>query len=110
MHQCGPAETVFRKTIEIDPYLAPAYFNLGSVLVGQKRYCEALDQYEAALRIDPDYELTATWAAMMYEELDQWEEALKKWEMVLQINPNNEQARSKVEQAKQKIEDKVNDF
>jgi 4-amino-4-deoxy-L-arabinose transferase-like glycosyltransferase/cytochrome c-type biogenesis protein CcmH/NrfG len=110
MHQYGPAETVFRKTIEIDPYLAPAYFNLGSVLVGQKRYCEALDQYEAALRIDPDYELTATWAAMMYEELDQWEEALKKWEMVLQINPNNEQARSKVEQAKQKIEDKVNDF
>lgn len=110
MQQLELAELMLRRTLEIDPNNSGAYFNLGSVLVGQKRYAEALDQYETALRIDPGYELAATWAAMMYEELNQWEEALKKWEMILQINPNNEQARLKIEQAKQKIDSTVNNF
>jgi 4-amino-4-deoxy-L-arabinose transferase-like glycosyltransferase len=110
MQQFELAELALRRTLEIDPNNSGAYFNLGSVLVGQKRYAEALDQYETALRIDTGYELAAIWAAMMCEELDQWEEALRKWEMVLWINPNNEQARSKIEQAKKKIEGAVNDF
>ncbi|NIN00239.1 MAG: tetratricopeptide repeat protein [candidate division Zixibacteria bacterium] len=101
MERYEMAEKIFKKVLGIDAYLAPAHFNLGSVYVAQNRYAEAIDEYEAALGIDPNYELAAAWAAVVYERLDQRDEALKKWERVLQINPYNQQAKRKIEEAKQ---------
>jgi tetratricopeptide (TPR) repeat protein len=104
MERYDTAEKIFKKVLSIDPYLAQAHFNLGSVYVALNRYAEAINEYEAALEIIPNYELAAAWAAVVYERLGQWEEALKKWERVLQINPYNQQAKRKIEEAKQSAE------
>jgi tetratricopeptide (TPR) repeat protein len=104
MERYDTAEKIFKKVLRIDPYLAPAHFNLGSVYVAQNRYPEAINQYEAALEIDPNYEFAAAWAAVVYERLGQSGEALIKWERVLHINPYNQQAKRKIEEAKQGVE------
>ena len=40
-----------------NPNYAPAYFELGVIYTGLKRYEEAIASYKEALRIDPDYTL-----------------------------------------------------
>ncbi len=49
------AEKELRRTLQIDADYEEAENNLGSVLVEEKRYTEALVHYQNALRIDPDY-------------------------------------------------------
>ena len=48
------AETLWRGTIAANPGCASAYYNLGVVLVRQRRLDEAIAQFQAALRIRPD--------------------------------------------------------
>jgi tetratricopeptide (TPR) repeat protein len=53
LHETGPAESAFRKCLDIDPNHALAHYNLGTVYDTQKRYDDAIEEYRRALVLDP---------------------------------------------------------
>lgn len=59
--KCGrlkQAETYFRRALKCsEGCLEEAYFNLGGILLGRRKYSEAVDCYEKALKIDPKYKI-----------------------------------------------------
>lgn len=48
------AEDAFREAISIDPELAQAHANLGTILANQNKLAEAIPQFEEAVRLRPD--------------------------------------------------------
>ncbi|NND60151.1 MAG: tetratricopeptide repeat protein, partial [Gammaproteobacteria bacterium] len=60
--QAAEAEHLFKEAVRLDPLHRAAHFSLGEMLVQQKRYEEAIEHLEAAVR-DPD---RATVAALTY--------------------------------------------
>ena len=48
------AEVAYRKAIALDPRFAPAYTNLGGLLVKQERYKEAQAALQRAISLDPE--------------------------------------------------------
>jgi tetratricopeptide (TPR) repeat protein len=52
------AETYFRRALQSsEGHLEEAYFNLGGILIGKRKYLEAIECYQAALMIDPKYKI-----------------------------------------------------
>ena len=50
------AEALFRKAIEDDPHYARAHTYLGNALYKQTRVLEAVQQWQIAIRVEPDSE------------------------------------------------------
>ncbi|MDB2476136.1 tetratricopeptide repeat protein, partial [Paracoccaceae bacterium] len=50
------AASAFRKIISINPSQASGYYNLGNVLRDNQKFDEALEAYDKALNLKPDYE------------------------------------------------------
>ena len=48
------AEVDYRKALEINPQSATAMYNLGNALLMQQKVQEAMEQYDAASRIEKD--------------------------------------------------------
>jgi len=48
------AEAAFRQAIELDPELAQAHANLGTVLANQNKMAEAIPEFEEAVRLKPE--------------------------------------------------------
>ncbi len=48
------AEAAFRQAIEMEPELAQAHANLGTVLANQNKVAEAIPQFEEAVRLKPE--------------------------------------------------------
>ncbi|RPI55298.1 MAG: hypothetical protein EHM55_08315, partial [Acidobacteria bacterium] len=95
------AETLFRDTIARNPQAWMAYQNLGTDLANQNRLAEAIDAFEGALRVKPDYAEARNnlvlahmrlgdAAAEVPERLDQ---AIRHYEAVLRIAPGDFRAR-----------------
>ena len=51
----GPAETLYRTAIGLDPALVEAHASLGYLLTRQGRLREAIEASEAAIRLRPDF-------------------------------------------------------
>ena len=52
------AQTHFRRALKCsEGSLEEAYFNLGGILLGQRKYSEAILCYEEALKMDPKYSI-----------------------------------------------------
>ena len=52
------AEAHFRRALKCsEGCLDEAYFNLGGILLGARKYSEAIKCYEEALKIDPKYKI-----------------------------------------------------
>ena len=51
--QTAEATSAYREAIEIDPDLAPAFFNLGQILRGEGKHGPAAHAYERAARLRP---------------------------------------------------------
>jgi tetratricopeptide (TPR) repeat protein len=47
-------ESLLKRAVALDPKFADAYFQLGVLYSDQRKYREAAEQYELALKIDPD--------------------------------------------------------
>lgn len=48
------AEAAFRKAIELNPNLAEAHANLGSIWANQNKLTEAISQFQTAIRLKPN--------------------------------------------------------
>jgi tetratricopeptide (TPR) repeat protein len=98
-----PSITAYRRVLTaakegkyFDPHLEFAYWGLGEALRGQRDYHGAADAYSAiqALRQpDADLLLRANLAAgQMFDVLSEREQAIKKYEAVVALNADSEQA------------------
>ena len=86
----GAAE--FRKAVAANPNSVPALINLGAALTQTGDLKEAAEQFEQALRIDPD-NLNAHYNLAVLLLNDNQQAAIVHLEAVLKINPNDLGAR-----------------
>jgi len=96
------AEEVYQKAIEWNPKLAQAYINLGNVYFIQKKFPEAENYYKKAVELKDSHIGAHRSLAAFYTNTNRHSLALKEWEKILELNPQDKQAKSMIEQAKVK--------
>ena len=102
------ARVFYEKVVKAQPANANAHFDLGNVYLQEKRYSDALGQYEkvgkpvalAASRMDSYYFNKA----ICYAGLDRMADAVRSLEDCLKVNPKNQEAESLLEIYKEKTE------
>jgi tetratricopeptide (TPR) repeat protein len=62
--------------------------NKGVALVGLGRYLEAIQSYDNALKIDPNYDLTLNNKGLSLYNLGRYQEAINCFDRILILNPN----------------------
>lgn len=91
------AATTLRNAIEVRPNAYSARLLLGNILVFQDKYEEALDYLNFAEKVKPNDKVTILMLAKCYDGLGHKEEARKYYEKLLQIEPDNEEAKQALE-------------
>jgi tetratricopeptide (TPR) repeat protein len=64
------AETCYKKAVEINPRNTANLFNFGCLYYKMKNYVKALEMFEKALAVDPDFEEAKEWAKKAREKLN----------------------------------------
>lgn len=77
--------TVFAQTKE-------DYYRNGYVYFSQGDYAKALDSYQKALEVDPQFVDARYWLGKTLEKMGRLEEAVKEWRMVLIVAPRHRDA------------------
>ena len=80
--------TIWQDTVDKCPDNPRAHDNLGIALREQGRLPEAIDQYEQALRLKPDYAPTRYNLGIALLQLGRTQEAIQLWQQALQIKPD----------------------
>ncbi len=105
----GKAEEYIAKAIDLRENDSPEdycdyYYVQGSILKNADKYREALDSYE---KFVSNYRMTENAAMNMancHELLEEWGEALRFYEQVLEINPENERVNGRIVDLYKKID------
>jgi tetratricopeptide (TPR) repeat protein len=95
--QCGiyhDLETLWRDTIEKNREAWMARVNLGQLLSSQGRTDEAIEQYEAALQIRPEYDKAHNNLGLALEARGERKRAIHHYRMAIRINPRSASALS----------------
>jgi tetratricopeptide (TPR) repeat protein len=82
------AETELKKAIEIDDSYLPAYSAFASILIGQNKTDEAIEQYQKVVAKKPD-SAVYTLIAMLYDAKQSFDESEKHYRKALELNPDN---------------------
>ncbi len=82
------AETALKKAIEIDDSYLPAYSAFASILIGQNKTDEAIEQYQKVVAKKPD-SAVYTLIAMLYDAKQSFDESEKNYRKALELNPDN---------------------
>jgi tetratricopeptide (TPR) repeat protein/O-antigen ligase len=96
------AEEVYQKAVEWNPKLGESYINLGNVYFMQGKFAEAENSYKKAVEIDDSNISAHRSLAAFYWNLRKYDLSLKEWEKILELNPEDKQAKSLIEQMKAK--------
>jgi hypothetical protein len=87
------ARKIFSSLVKEHPYYAPAFSNLGYLILIQEGNVNRANSYlDKALALDPDYELAILNKAAAFMSEGKVQDARKYLQKVLQINPENRQA------------------
>jgi Tfp pilus assembly protein PilF len=79
----------YRRVIEINPYAADVYLDLGAALTAKGKFAEAIFFYNKALQIAPDLIELRINLGLTLMESGKLEEAVKEYEKILRIQPQN---------------------
>lgn len=82
------AEPHFREVVRLDQSNADAYYYLGNIQYGRERYSWAQIQYELALAWEPSHVNAEYGYGKAAQELGDLDEALRRFERVVEIAPN----------------------
>ena len=69
-----------------------AWYNKGNTLKELKRYDEALNHYDKAIHLKPDYAQAWNNKAITLQELKRYEEALNHYDKAIQLKPDYNEA------------------
>jgi tetratricopeptide (TPR) repeat protein len=100
--QCGMyvnVETLWRTTLAENPACWMAHNNLGSVLQQTGRLQEAVEQYEAAISLDPDGAEEHNNLGDVLYQTGRVAEAMEQYEQALQIKPDYASAQNNLGEA-----------
>ena len=82
-------ETLFRDNLVHNPLAWVVHYNLGLTLANTGRIQEAIEHYEQALRIKPDYPEAHNNLAFALEKEGRTQEAIEHYEQALRIGTDN---------------------
>jgi Tfp pilus assembly protein PilF len=82
------SETLFRHALAVTHKNPIAHINLGVALQQQGERQAALEQFRAALRLDPTYVQAHNNLAILLDEMDQNDEAISEYQESLRLSPN----------------------
>lgn len=89
----GEAITRFRKVIKVSPDLAEgAHYNIGTLLSWQEKLDEAIEEYQKALSLNPQFEKAHISIAKAFVKQEKQEEAISHFNEALKINPDSVEA------------------
>ena len=91
------AETYYQRAFALAPTDAALRDDLGHVYHNHARYSEALDQYAAALKIDPKFSVAYFDSGLADEALGQRVEARQAFQAALQLAPTCEECRTQLQ-------------
>jgi len=83
------AVAAFRKAADSSAYMTPhfAYHNLGRVLLKQGKKTEAEGAFKTAVKRVPEYFPARADLAKLYMDEGRWDEAIKEWTTLLDLEP-----------------------
>ena len=85
------AEIIYWQIIELDSNDRTAYYNLGNALAQQGNFDAAIDCWQNAIALKPDYiEAYEEWGKVC-QKLEDFETAIACYSKVLELNPDNYQ-------------------
>ena len=96
LEQLQEAERTYRFVLDENPKRQTALCNLGYVRALQGQFREALQLYDRAVALDPDYVQALLNKAALMKFIQRPEAAKQLLERVLRIDPDNEQARNRL--------------
>lgn len=77
----------FERALQCDTALAPAHMNLGNVLQAEHRFREALERYDTALRLAPNYVEAHVNLASTLQAMDRSAEAIARLRAIIAFAP-----------------------
>ena len=83
----GQAETAFKKAIDLDNALLPAYMNLGKTYHQAGKIDQALKEYETVIEKDPKVIQAHMLLGIIYETQKQFTQAQEQYEAILKLSP-----------------------
>ena len=85
--QYTQAEQEYKKAIELDNSLLPAYLNLAATYFQMGKQDQAMKEYEAVLTKDPNALQAHMMLGMIHESQNELDKAQARYETILKLNP-----------------------
>ncbi len=111
--QWEAAEQSINQALEIEPYMAVAYYDRGNVRLAQRENEGAINDFTMAIHIEPGYEAAHLNRALAYEARRRYAEAEADLSRALKLNPELKAAyeiRGRVRAAQFKYDEAIADL
>lgn len=102
------AEVDYRKALEQDPKSTDAMYNLGNSLLMQQKAKEAMEQFDAASRIEKDKAKLAQIyhnMGVIYQSSKQYPQCIEAYKQALRNNPKDDETRYNLALAQKMLKD-----
>ncbi len=83
----GSQKTIWEDVVAKSPLKARPHNNLGPIYFDEGKYDRAIEQYEIALRLEPDYDLAHNNLGNAYRMKGWTDKAIEQYEIALNLNP-----------------------
>lgn len=106
------AEVDYRKALEQDPKSTDALYNLGNALLMQQKAKEAMEQFEAASRLETDKGKLAQIfhnMGVILQSSKQYPQCIEAYKQSLRNNPHDDETRYNLALAQQLLKDQQQD-
>ena len=84
---------VVEEALELDSHSSNALWGLGRVSFEQGRYADAANKMDMALKMRPKKTAWRIQLGKVYRSMGKKDEAAAQWKQVLEVDPDNEQAK-----------------
>lgn len=102
------AEVNYRKALEVNPQSVASMYNLGNSLALQQKFQEAMEQYEAASKIEVEKPKRAQIfhnAGVLFHAAKDYAKAIEAYKMSLRNNPKDDATRYNLALAQKMLQD-----
>jgi len=98
------AESLLKKALLVDSTEVFAYRYLGDIYAGRREFLKALQEYQMALALNPEYGEAYFGAGYVYANLGDLKKAVEMWEKSLLYSPDLPGTRENLERARRLLE------